>query len=135
MDNGDDLDRLLSRSVPAPPAGLQARVVRRSAVAARAGRLTLALAGYLVSLGLLVVLAAHIGRAVTAGGARDLITLAVQDRSLVLDYPWEYTLAVVQALPWPSLAALAATLVALRVLIRYLLSATDEQAAPWRRRT
>ncbi len=120
----DDLDRLLTGAASAPH-GLEMRVARRLAVARRSGRLLLALIGYALALPALAVLALLTGRAAAHSGARDLILLAIEDRALVRAYPGEYLNALVQAVPWALVCALAVDLLVVIVLNRYLLHATD----------
>ncbi len=122
--DADDLDRLTAWNAP-PPADLGGRVLRRLAVARHAGRLALALAAYALCLLALGLLAVAAGRQAAAAGAVDLVALAVQDRSLVQAYPGEFGRALVAALPWTLLAALALDLLALAGLTRYLLRATE----------
>lgn len=121
----DELDRLLARSAPAPPAGLQALLLRRAAVSRRAGRLTLALAGdgaALLGLGLLSLL---LIRSMESTGGLELLRLAVADRSLVQRYPGEYATAVMQAVPWHLVATQALDLLAVVLLTRYLVHAAE----------
>lgn len=122
--DADDLDEVLARSVP-PPADLGGRVLGRLAVARRAGRLGLALAAYAACLLALAVLATLAGRQAASAGAVELSSLGVQDRSLVQAYPGEYGRALVGAVPWALVAALALDVAALVGLTQYLLRATE----------
>lgn len=124
-DGFDDIDRLLSRTVPVPPLNLEGTVQRRIAVARRSGRLLLALAAYLLSILLLAVLGVLLGRATATGGARDLLTLALEDAGAVRAYPREYGAALAAAIPWLLVFALATDTLLVAALTRYLLRATD----------
>ena len=120
----DDLDQLLARQ-PAPPpmdVGGRARVRARALLAAR--RLTLLA---LLDLGLLVLLgslAYLLGNAIAASDLPALLRLVLEDFALARSLRGELLDALLAALPWRRLLAVAASASLAAGLTWYLLRAT-----------
>jgi hypothetical protein len=129
----DGLDDLLRRTAPPLPPELMPRTHRRLAVARRSRRLALALALQTAALLGLAVLAVQLGRALDAGGSRDLIGFALRNHWLLTDDPAWFGAALLGALPWPHLCLLATDLLVLTFAARYLLHATDPPARKGKR--
>jgi hypothetical protein len=121
----DDLDRVFHAAAPQAPSELRQRLLRRAAVERRSRRLLAALAGDLIALLCLSVLAMIIARALAGGGTGELLLLAIEDREVVRAGFREYLTAVMAALPWPWIALLALDVLLMIWLTRYLARATE----------
>jgi len=112
MNDHDDLERLLARlEAIEPPPDFTARVmarVRRGEVARWRPwqRLLFALL-YVAALLALAFLAFATGAAMEHRGVRELVQLAMRDIAVVKDSPETYLRALVEAMPWMHLLALA----------------------------
>lgn len=131
----DEIEQLLARldSVAPPPdfvAGVMARV--REGEVARWSRWQQAVFGavYLVALALLAVLAFRTGGAMEHSGVRDLLQLAARDIAAVKASPGAYAQALIEAMPWLHLAALAIDALVLLICTRLLLRLAPRQAGP-----
>ena len=132
----DDVERLLTRlESVAPPAdfvgGVMARV--RQGEVARWSRWQQSAFGavYLVALALLALLAFRTGAAMEHSGVRDLLQLAARDIATVKASPGTYARALVEAMPWLHLAALALDALVLLLCTWLLLKlASPRQARP-----
>ena len=129
----DEIEQLLARldSVAPPPdfvTGVMARV--REGEVARWPRWQQAVFGavYLVALALLAVLAFRTGGAMEHSGVRDLLQLAARDIAAVKASPGTYLQAVIEAMPWLHLAALAVDALVLLICTRLLLRFASRQA-------
>ena len=118
----DDLNRLLA-AAPAPPADLAARLLRRGEIARRSGRTTLLLGAVLALVVSLAVLSVLLGRAVADAGTSELLLVALQDRTLLLDDPSGYGQALLQDFPWTELLAVTVNVLVLVALLGRLLRA------------
>jgi hypothetical protein len=129
----DPMQALLERMERVePPADFVARVMvraRQSDVARwRRWQRLLFGAGYLAALVLLAVLAFLTGSELEHAGARDLISLAIHDVSLVTDSPGIYLTALRDAIPWTHVLLVLADAVALAVATRFVLKVATPPA-------
>ena len=133
-DERDEVERLLSRlNAVEPPAdfvsGVLARV--RQGEVARWSRWQQAAFGaaYLLALALLALLAFATGAAMEHSGVRDLLQLALRDIAAVKASPNVYLSALLEAMPWLNLAALAIDALVLALCTRLLLKVASPGAA------
>jgi hypothetical protein len=124
----DDVERLLVRLEPVPPAPhLTARVLAHTT---RRARLRWGLwVGLAVGVGLLTAVVAAIsgyfaGQEFVRSGAYDLVGLALEDWDLVAAAPGEYLLALAGAVPWASALATLASVAAAYAVTRPLARAS-----------
>jgi hypothetical protein len=121
----DALD-LLFASVSTPtPDGHGLRMRRRLHMARHEGRIGAALAGMVAVLAALVVLSLALGRHAAEAGAVELLRFAADEWPVVAADPGWYLGALAGAMLWPAAAGLALSLLALVLLARYTLHATE----------
>ena len=133
-DERDEMERLLARlNAVEPPAdfvaGVMARV--RQGEVARWSRWQQAAFGaaYVLTLVLLAVLAFATGAAMEHSGVRDLLQLAARDIEAVKTSPGLYASALLEAMPWLHLAALALDGLVLALSTRLLLKVAAPRVA------
>ena len=125
-DERDDLDQLLARPPAPPPVDVGERARTRARALLTARRLTLLA---LLDLGLLVLLgglAYLLGSAFAASDLPALLWLMVEDRHLARSLRGEVLDALLAALPWRRLLAVAASAGLAAGLTWYLLRSTAQ---------
>jgi ABC-type spermidine/putrescine transport system permease subunit I len=122
--HGDDVERLLARLEPvAPPPDFAARVLARTTRRARVRWgfwVVLAVVAGLAVAALAAVSGYLAGRELVESGAYDLVRLGAEDWELVSSAPGEYFQVLAEALPWASLAATLACIVAAYLVAQLL---------------
>jgi ABC-type spermidine/putrescine transport system permease subunit I len=120
----DDVERLLARLEPVvPPPDLTTRVLTRTTRRAhvRWGLwVVLAVVAGLAAAALAAVSGYLAGRELVESGAYDLVRLGAEDWELVTTSPGEYFQALAEALPWASLVATLACIVAAYLVAQLL---------------
>lgn len=104
----DDVDRLFLRlEAPPLPAAFLDRTVALAAERRRRRReLAAALAGYALLLLAVAASAFGVGRGLVAGGAADILALALAAPAAVGNAPRDFLWALAESLPWGWLLAL-----------------------------
>src|SRR5207248_9195692 len=117
-----DVDRLLARlEAVAPPPDLATRVLARTTRRAAPGLwVVLAVVAGLAAAALAAVSGYLAGRELVDSGAYDLVRLGAEDWELVTTAPGEYFQALAEALPWASLAATLACILAAYLIAQLL---------------
>ena len=118
----DDVERLLARlEAVAPPPDLATRVLARTTRRAAPGLwVVLAVVAGLAAAALAAVSGYLAGRELVDSGAYDLVRLGAEDWELVTTAPGEYFQALAEALPWASLAATLACILAAYLIAQLL---------------